>query len=1489
MPLQAGVVDISISPPNQVPSPTMGPLGRLQHLVDGQVRRYEPQYGGQTGITPAKIEVGQRDAFVSLPSASKAVTSGASSFPAWTPPELLGSLGTQFVSIADAQPRVFDGASWRTYPNNQVLTNILSQATLHTSQKTIQAPDSAWLAGVTCYVWTESVTVSTGVLTCSYVSFRADDGTWLLQPTVLFQAASSAVVTMAKVVTDGTTFFVFFNNATNVLVNAYNGVGLYLGQSGIALPSGSTTPGAWDIIAAPSTGGYTVLYAQGAYSGASGGITTMAVKWNGSAIQTNISTDVTMVYGWLRLSFLTNDTGNGLAYLATVSGGGTGAIQVYEITNQVQTHYFNPGVTTGDGSNPDTVIGWVTNAVPGGYIVNVAYTYLPGGVVYTSGPLYDPAYRYIKTFQTGRTNSTTVLRTTQSLCAVSRAFAIDGQYCCYGYYQSGSGIGIVPQTQNVAITNGDYMIGALVQSITVAAGDETTGSPLTTTQNPTNAQGVFVTAAKTSTSILAGDTAVIVPSSGNSSVGIPDGTPLLRWSFANLSGPYFYQGSRFTVAGANGLNSTFDILVYNNNVSNYAYTPVQDIYGNSHVGNTFTLAGNFTIASMVTYGLNDLSSIITAPGIAAFYLNGGTITVSGAGGSGNNGTFAIKRISTSAGAAPNYPGMNPSYYGGATYTQVWVQWVAQTFVSTDTFAAVVTPNSPNTWYFSSGLFDSSFVGTDIVVTTDPAVPGNVGTYVVTAASGISLTTAGATSILPQIFSLPLPTVQVQLTSQPPNTFYLQSLFPLNWSYQNAFLSVQGADPTNNGVYQITQLNASGTINTIPTNGLANQVNQAFNAGGPVTITLFIANNINPEFQPTWFLVPLSGTQPTVGCFERGLAYSDWRIESDATHGPSLYPGDVASVPLTTAGLQVVLPYRAQNVTAATLETTPAGQVNIVEESYVSTVGLKAFTLGTKHGRPFSSNGELSIPGPMATVYTPGGFLEDGQNLAPETPFIVAQSVAAAGTLALTLGGVYFVVAVLEYTDENGRRTYSAPSPALQVNMSGTNNVATYGGRLPYPLGSTGLGVANTYGPTTRLSGISLYRTAFINGQPTAQHFKITNDLNINGLAPISVTNASGFSFPDTFTWHYIDTNTDSGLNASEILYTDKSLLPRYPAPPFRSGFRSWMNREWVIGYDNAVWMSGENQEGDATWYNPAFRFPFAAEDPPMACAGMDEYLVVLCANSIWYIPAAQFPDATGGNGSLPTPVRMPFPNGSANGFAEAIREGVVYDSTAGGVWLISRQLENKWLSKDMLDTLSGTVSGMCVDKTQRLFVMQAGSQVLCVYDGVPQCWYEWNMPTAGVLLASLNGAAAYQDANVVALVTPGTSADTVNAVTTGIAGPDVTIADMALGNIRGLKKVWEFQANGTYKGPHNANVVLTYPEDGWPTCNFGPLAAVSPYVLPFNPNPEDASVYNVRIYPDFAGIISPGATFALETISAQVGLEPVGLNKLPQSVTMKQR
>jgi hypothetical protein len=158
------------------------------------------------------------------------------------------------------------------------------------------------------------------------------------------------------------------------------------------------------------------------------------------------------------------------------------------------------------------------------------------------------------------------------------------------------------------------------------------------------------------------------------------------------------------------------------------------------------------------------------------------------------------------------------------------------------------------------------------------------------------------------------------------------------------------------------------------------------------------------------------------------------------------------------------------------------------------------------------------------------------------------------------------------------------------------------------------------------------------------------------------------------------------------------------------------------------------------------------------------------------------------------------------------------------------------------------------------------------------------------LIAVLSGQACYEDSALVAVVTPSASADLIAGVTFGIAGPDVTAADFNLGNVRGLKKVWEFQGVGTYEGPHNANAVLAYPDDGWPTITYRKIVPTSltPYVLPFNPNPEDASGYKVRIYPDFTDIVSPGATFKLEMISAQVGLEPIGLNKLPAYLSLKQ-
>lgn len=1507
MALTPAVVDVPLTPLNQVPSDTMGPLGRLKHLIDTQIKKYEPHYVGAGGVVPAKVKVEPRDAFVSLPSAARSVVDGTVAGPQWTPVELLNSLGEQLVAIDNATPRVFGGSTWASYPTTRTLTNKLSDDVFHTSQHTIQAPDSAWLAGVTCSVWTESVVTAAGQLTTSYVGFKSDAGAWLVVPTALFASASVVSLTNARVVQDGTNFWVFHSTTVSgVVVGVYDIHGALLNTFSNITPSLHEFSSAdWDVIATPSAGGYTVLAAVITDGTSNAGVTLTALKLNGSTVDQN-AVAVPSINANLGISFLTNDTGNGLSYLATALTGSPEAIWAYEISNQSVSHTYDTGVVTSSGTI-DSLAGYAVNS--GGVNVVISYSLL--ALSSSTGPKYDPQRRSMTSFVALRSGGNTPIRTTQSLCQVSRAFAVDGEYYVYGYYQSGSGLNVTPTKVNVTIEAGDYMVGAETQPIVVRASDVVFGSPADVTEaaGTSGAVTVFVSSAKTSTAVLAGDSASARSALNASQYGIPDGTPLILWTLANLTaGTNNYGGSRLTITGLTGtgvpFNSTFEVLGGLNSSlgSTQFYTLAQDTYGNPVSTTTFGSGGSFVMTSMVCYLVSDLSTFVPSDAVArgVFVESNGTIVVSGASGSGNNGTFQIQRIRSplgSAGSSAAWPaspaGINPIYtFGNAlnatTTSQVWVTHVSQTQETVGAgFTAVVNPSStPNNWFFSNGAFDSTYVGADLVVSADPALPSNVGTYPITAVTAANdLVTGDATAITSQFFTFPFPTVAIQLTTQNACTFKLQAVTP-DYTYQNAIVSVQGAaDPNNNGTYQITQIKADGTFIAYPTNGLSNQVNEAFT--GAQTITIFLDPNVGPEFQPTWFMVPLIGSQPVVGRFEYGLAYADWRVEGDSIYGGNLFPMAISSPCATTIGSQICLPYRAQNITSATREVTAAGQVDIGVSSFESTVGLKVFLLESSPGKSFSNSGELLIPGPMATVFTPSGFREDNFNLALEAPFLVSQSVGAAGTLGLTPGATYFYVAVGEATDENGNRIFSPPSPALQVSMSGTNNVATLGGRVTFPTSSTGDSVASTFGPTTRQATISLYRTAWINGVPTTQRYKITTDLNPNGLAPISDVNPSGFSFPDTFTWNYIDQNDDANLNASEILYVDKGYLPRYPAPAFVGGVGSWKNREWVIGYDGAIWMSGEKTEGDAIWFNPLFRYVLPTDDKPKTLAALEDYLLIFCERSIWYIPSSQFPDATGANGGLPTPVQLPFPNGSANGFAVSIRDGVAYDSSAGGCWMITRALDNVWLGEPVVDTLTGTITGMTVDEDQRLFVQQSGSPVICVYDRVPQAWYEWRCPTQGLLLATYRGQACYQDTAVVAVVTPGGTADSVNGTTTGIA-PDITLAPLNIGNVRGLKRVWEFQLVGTYLGPHRMNIVLSYPEDDVADTTYDPFtpAADEPYVLPFNPKQETASQFGIRLYVDFVGIGSPGLSCSLEVISAQVGMEPIGLSKRPTFVTL---
>lgn len=1475
MALEPTPIDVFLALQNQTPANHQGPIGRLSSLINGQVSRYLPA----TQDTPQRIKVEQREAFVSAPTEVRDSTTGAVTGGAWTAPRLLETLGDQQVSIGSTNvPRVRAGSSWTEYGGSRVLTGALAEDVLHTSNRTIQASDSATLGlGVTCAVWTETTSTDAN----SYVGFRTADGAWLVVPQVL-AAGTPANPSMARVVSDGVVFWVFHPDVGGrIRVRVYDAHGAQLATSNITVQNWTVLPGYWDIIATPSTIGgfpYTVKLAQpAAFSGVGADVHVQIISYGYAAgvISTVGGVDASInCVG--PVAWATNDL-NTLAYLGTY--GTAGELFGYEIVNNAQTHAY-AFTTAVLPTEPDSITGWVV-AGAGGVDLYLAYSTLAPGTA-TSGPTFDPGLRKTITRLCTRAGVVSLVKTSPEVIQVSRAFAIDGEYYATTYYQSGGGRARAPTV--LPVTAAGSMYGAQVQKIVVQSGDSQTGAPISVsvtsseaTMTPTQAIGA--------SAHTVGDSVVADPLNGKAT-----------WTIATMG----FNANLPSTPSEGSLLAISGSAIGNNNTSYYVTKRISlhvvetRLIGlNGLAATSEALTGvTSSLVAQAAINIQSLSPSPFTPAQLATFTPGGVLTVTSFGVPANNGTYTVNDIVTDL-PVNTIPCM--SFYVSRLVPAVPV--VAFTH---DGITATLTPSSPERWTFNSlpqfvlGLDDPiGGVPTMNLNVEDFANPTNSGSFPITSvASSTSAITLGQPQLQYQVFApatavTPLPVVTKSLVN--PGLAYTMTFTGAGFTpaILGAIIVIAGTSPNplNRGAYRITQVIDADHIRVVPTLGTTTQVNEIFptGMGTDTQINIIISDDPAPSFQPTWFLTPLRIPQMTAGRWERGIAYADWRF--DAATVPNFFRQHVSSIhPDGLSHLQIVLPYRAESFTSGAIEA--QGNVFLREVgTNVATVGLKVFHLaGAPMGQAFDSSGVLMLPGPMAGQFIGQSFREHAINLAPERPFVISQAVVEL-PLAMTPGAVCQYVAVFEVTDENGNRIFSPPSPPLDVIMNGANNSVTIGGRLLRPTNWPVDPV--TFKPDY---AIAIYRTSNAGGVPTVQHYKITNDLDING---------AGFTFPDDSTWQFVDTKPDISILSAEVLYTDRGFLPRFPAPAFRQGAASWRNRDWVIGYDGAIWMSGEKTEGDATWYHPAFRYVLATDDQPVAVAPNEDFLLVFCEHSCWYIPTAQFPDATGQNGTLPTPVELPFQSG-CTGFVAPIKGGVAYASApsagsnqvgaGGGIWHIDRRLQNSWLSQPVQDSLDrnvasgGVVTGMAFDAKQRLFVSLLGSTDLFVYDEVTKGWYDWRVPTAPILLSAWKGDAVYQDAAHVNVHTPGTFADNIGGVVTGIA-MDLRIAFLNFANVRGLKHVWEFQLVGEYKGLHRLNVELSYPDEDQPVTTYPPYVPdpAGTYVFAFNPMVEEASTFAVHVFTDFVGVVTPGNSMTLELVSAEVGIERGGLNKRPDS------
>jgi hypothetical protein len=652
------------------------------------------------------------------------------------------------------------------------------------------------------------------------------------------------------------------------------------------------------------------------------------------------------------------------------------------------------------------------------------------------------------------------------------------------------------------------------------------------------------------------------------------------------------------------------------------------------------------------------------------------------------------------------------------------------------------------------------------------------------------------------------------------------------------------------------------------------------------ISAFAARASNNKVsQPTYFIADMAQCS-VVGRFQYGSAAMDYTVRNLGA-SPNYIGRGVFSLPspflIGTGDLHLPMAYNARTYrTQHNIETVdrkhPFTSVQVFPLiQQVNSVGIKDYKIlqtinslhpiGLVHGQALEYAGEMFIPGLQATSFTGSAFSENGVNLAPEQPTFGADGT----TGSLTAGVEYAYYVVFEQTLNNGDRIRSAATaPSFHTLATGKNAIVLNGYNM-------------TVTQRPRVT-IAIYRTFMTNGVMSQQLRKVSTD-----LTPL-------LNDPTTATWTFTDTMSDENCSIQEPFYgaldpNAPSILFHDPCPAFSTGC-VFQNRLFVVGDDGMIHYSNEKVKGDALSFPGELFIQMPTSDPITNLVGLDNRLLIMCQNSMWFMNGSGWPDANGQNGSLQVPQKLPFTNGST-GFAKLVKEGVMYASSMGGCWLVTRELTNTQVGSRAIDDFSGQlISGIDVDANQRAFVSVSNSPQVNVWDPVAGIWSLFStLPTSvtdipvgyATIITIWQNALVYYDGDVKFWK------QSAENYFDDVSSPIVTTLQILPVHFRGvknLKRVWKIQFAGEYVGDHDLQVVIDYDDYGrqiQTTYNLTPNAAY-PYLYELPPTVEMCSSMAFTFRDSFPRGWSGG--FTLEMLSFYVALEK-GLNKLPIAVRIK--
>ncbi len=434
---QGRTVDVLLTPTSQQSPSTSAVPGQLKKIVNGQINKFDGN-GGQ------RLKIEKRNGFRQVTKEIRDVTTGAQitsngGFP--LPPDLFSSLALEQVISSDGHVYALaeGGNFWSKFPYKYNPTTV-KQHPAYTANTQIANPQGANVGNVFMRTWSEPYPVNHVVQGVKAMLTDAD-GTPIRGP---FSIVTGPNDCRAKVVGDGTIFWVVFSVGTSLIARMYDIHGVQIGsESVIQTMSYQALP--WDLTFQQGC----VLLAHATNSSPDNVAITRLSNSSGSiAVSTS---DVSFnILGDVGIAWAENDTTDGKVYLLTsksdIDGGqAERAFQIDSVaTTPVVSHYYGVGnnntsfIYSSDGEGDGTGILCNMTGVNAatGFYVQIGFLNCVAGTPSVFGD-----HRFSRTVMLNLSLASAtpaVMRLLRSVVQASHTFKLGTQNVYVAYYPSGN-------------------------------------------------------------------------------------------------------------------------------------------------------------------------------------------------------------------------------------------------------------------------------------------------------------------------------------------------------------------------------------------------------------------------------------------------------------------------------------------------------------------------------------------------------------------------------------------------------------------------------------------------------------------------------------------------------------------------------------------------------------------------------------------------------------------------------------------------------------------------------------------------------------------------------------------------------------------------------------------------------------------------------------------------------------------------------------------